>query len=133
MGTACLVFREADRGRKEDYERELAEMQRRIAQRPLLLEKESQANAKRKAERKYTQILRDAGVDENLVSKLITREGKIIDANEDSEDGEINLEETADVNESLKYSQQQQNGAVPYQDYLSEESEDNTESEGSRR
>ena len=80
-----FYFRENERGRQEEYERELAEMKRRVEQRPLLFERESQENARRKAEKKYTQILRDAGVNEHLVNKLVTKDGGIIDA-EDSED-----------------------------------------------
>jgi hypothetical protein len=66
-------------------------MKSRVEQRPLLFERESQENAKRKAEKKYTRILREAGVNEHLVSKLVTKGGKIIDA-EDSDDSAGDLE-----------------------------------------
>ena len=93
-----FYFRENERGRQEEYERELAEMKRRVEQRPLLFERESQENARRKAEKKYTQILRDAGVNEHLVNKLVTKDGGIIDA-EDSEDSVENLEEREGVDD----------------------------------
>ena len=83
--------RESERGRQGEYERELAEMKSRVQQRPLLFERESQENAKRKAEKKYTQILREAGVNEHLVNKLVTKNGNIIDA-DDSDDSAGDLE-----------------------------------------
>jgi hypothetical protein len=66
-------------------------MKSRVQQRPLLFERESQENAKRKAEKKYTQILREAGVNEHLVNKLVTKNGNIIDA-DDSDDSAGDLE-----------------------------------------
>ncbi|XP_028398892.1 protein FAM161B-like [Dendronephthya gigantea] len=78
-------FKESESVRQEEYENELAEMNRRVEQRPLLFERESQENARRKAEKKYKQILRDAGVDDHLVSRLVTKDGNIIDA--DDSDG----------------------------------------------
>ena len=64
-------------------------MQERINKRPLLFEQQSQATARRAAERKYADILRSAGVDEVLVQNLVTKDGKIVDAESDDE-----LEET---------------------------------------
>ena len=90
--------RETERGRQEEYERELAEMKSRVEQRPLLFERESQENAKRKAEKKYTQILREAGVNEHLVNKLVTKGGNIIDA-DDSDDSAGDLEGRERVND----------------------------------
>ena len=73
-------------------------MKQRVEQRPLLFERESQENAKRKAEKKYTQILRDAGVNEHLVNKLVTKDGGIVDA-EDSEDDAENVEGREEVDD----------------------------------
>ena len=64
-------------------------MQERINKRPLLFEQQSQVTARRAAERKYADILRSAGVDEALVQNLVTKDGKIVDAESDDE-----LEET---------------------------------------
>lgn len=122
-------FRESDRGRQEEYDNEIAEMQRRVAQRPLLLEQESRANAKRKAERKYTQILRDAGVDEDLVSRLVTKEGNIADADEGEESENEESEDTSGDREHPN-SWAVTNGADASQDYLSEESWEGSEPEG---
>jgi len=80
--------READKARKEEYLRELEEMQSRVDKRPLLFERQSQLNAKRSAERKYEDILRSAGVDEQLVRSLVTTNGKIIDAETDEEEAQ---------------------------------------------
>ncbi|XP_032237239.2 protein FAM161B [Nematostella vectensis] len=79
-------FREADRARREEYEQELRDMQSRVSQRPLLFERQSQLNAKRTAERKYEDILRNAGVSDELVRSLVTKDGDIVDA--ESEDDE---------------------------------------------
>ena len=60
-------------------------MEARLSNRPLLFEREAQSNAKRAAERKYASILRNAGVDEALVTSLVTKDGKIIDVESDDE------------------------------------------------
>lgn len=60
-------------------------MQDRVNKRPLLFEQQSQVTARRAAERKYADILRSAGVDEALVQNLVTRDGKIVDAESDDE------------------------------------------------
>lgn len=77
--------RESDRDRQEEYERELVAMRRRVEQRPLLFEREAQQNAKRKAEKKYVQTLREAAVNEHLVNSLLTKHNEVVDA-EDSDD-----------------------------------------------
>ncbi|RMX39851.1 hypothetical protein pdam_00013455 [Pocillopora damicornis] len=82
-------FREGDRARREEYNQELKEMQDRVNKRPLLFEQQSQATARRAAERKYADILRSAGVEEALVRDLVTKDGKIVDVDSDDE-----LEET---------------------------------------
>lgn len=80
-----ISFRESDRARREEYQRELQEMQERVNKRPLLFEQQSQATARRAAERKYADILRSAGVDEALVQNLVTKEGGIVDAESEDE------------------------------------------------
>lgn len=60
-------------------------MQERVKTRPLLFEQQSQATARRAAERKYADILRSAGVDEALVQNLVTKEGGIVDAESEDE------------------------------------------------
>ena len=80
-----ISFRESDRARREEYNRELQEMQERVNKRPLLFEQQSQVTARRAAERKYADILRSAGVDEALVQNLVTKDGGIVDAESDDE------------------------------------------------
>lgn len=63
-----------------------------MEKRPLLFERQSQLSAKRGAERKYEDILRSAGVDEQLVRSLVTKDGKIVDA--ESEDDELSDSDT---------------------------------------
>lgn len=82
-------FREGDRARREEYHQELKEIQERVNKRPLLFEQQSQATARRAAERKYADILRSAGVEEALVRDLVTKDGKIVDVDSDDD-----LEET---------------------------------------
>ena len=60
-------------------------MQKRVNKRPLLFEQQSQATARRAAERKYADILRSAGVDEALVQNLVTKDGGIVDAESEDE------------------------------------------------
>lgn len=77
--------RRSDRARREEYNRELQEMQKRVNRRPLLFEQQSQVTAKRAAERKYADILRNAGVDEAIVQNLVTKDGRIVDAESDDD------------------------------------------------
>lgn len=60
-------------------------MQDRVNKRPLLFEQQSQATARRAAERKYADILRSAGLEEALVRDLVTKDGKIVDVDSDDE------------------------------------------------
>ena len=80
-----ISYREGDRARREEYNRELKEMHDRVNKRPLLFEQQSQATARRAAERKYADILRSAGVEEALVRDLVTKDGKIVDVDSDDE------------------------------------------------
>ena len=113
--TLSISYREGDRARREEYNRELKEMHDRVNKRPLLFEQQSQATARRAAERKYADILRSAGVEEALVRDLVTKDGKIVDVDSDDE-----LEETgSQVNHSgsrrssgAGYTRDSQNGNV---------------------
>ncbi len=51
----------------------------------MLFERESQTNAKKAAQRKYRQILQEAGVADDVVDSLVTEDGQIIDAESDDE------------------------------------------------
>ncbi|KAJ8045298.1 hypothetical protein HOLleu_08281 [Holothuria leucospilota] len=62
-------YREADKEREAEYNRELQEMMERIESRPLLFERESQHNAQKRAERQYIKALRSAGLDEGFLER----------------------------------------------------------------
>ena len=72
--------------RKQAYREYLKEIKARVDQRPLLFEQESQTNAKRTAQRKYEQLLKEAGVDDDILEKLLTDDGKIVDADSEDDD-----------------------------------------------
>nr|XP_054758365.1 protein FAM161B-like [Lytechinus pictus] len=61
--------RESERAREEEYERELQEMMARIESRPLLFERETELNAKKRAERKYESALKNAGISEDFLER----------------------------------------------------------------
>eukprot|EP00112_Aurelia_sp_Birch-Aquarium-sp1_P023213 Seg6828.2 transcript_id=Seg6828.2/GoldUCD/mRNA.D3Y31 product="Testis-specific protein 10-interacting protein" protein_id=Seg6828.2/GoldUCD/D3Y31 len=93
-----LIFcRESEIERKKAYKQYLKEIQAKLEQRPLLFEQESQTNAKRAAQRKYRQILKEAGVDDEVVDSLVTSDGKIINAeSDDNTDDLLTDEDEAD-------------------------------------
>ena len=63
-------FLESDRERKAEYRRELEEMEDRLNRRPFLFERESQVNARRAAQLKYTRALKNAGLDDDMIDQL---------------------------------------------------------------
>ncbi|XP_038072845.1 protein FAM161B-like [Patiria miniata] len=58
---------EAGRSRQAEYDQQLKEMMTRVESRPLLFERQSQVNAKKAAEKKYQQALKEAGLDEEFL------------------------------------------------------------------
>ncbi|XP_060572223.1 protein FAM161B-like [Ruditapes philippinarum] len=86
-------FREAERARMEEYEREMKEMKNRINRRPLLFEQESQVNAKKKAEKKFNATLRSVGLDEEFVQSRGSRSASVHDYTDDYDDDDF--EDTA--------------------------------------
>ena len=88
---AIFIFydRESEIERKKAYKQYLRDIQAKVEQRPLLFEQESQTNAKRLAQRKYKQILQDAGLDDDVVEGLVNSDGKIIDAESDDDTDEL--------------------------------------------
>ncbi|XP_035262906.1 protein FAM161A [Anguilla anguilla] len=60
-------FRKQDLQRRKEYREEMREMRERVKERPLLLEQVTQRNAKRAAERRYTDTLRGHGLSEDFV------------------------------------------------------------------
>ncbi|XP_062502699.1 protein FAM161A-like [Corticium candelabrum] len=65
-----IEFLENDQERKIEYRRELEEMEDRLSRRPFLFERESQINARRAAQLKYTRALRNAGLDDRTIDEL---------------------------------------------------------------
>lgn len=72
-------YREADRERMEEYEKDLQEMRERIDHRPLLFEQESKVNAKKTAEKKFTAKLRSHGLDEDALQTRSSRTASVHD------------------------------------------------------
>ncbi|XP_027034782.2 protein FAM161A isoform X2 [Tachysurus fulvidraco] len=60
-------FRKQDLQRRREYEEEMREIQERVKSRPLLLEQVAQMNAKKVAEKCYTDVLRAFGLSEAFV------------------------------------------------------------------
>ncbi|KAL4238734.1 hypothetical protein ACF0H5_003441 [Mactra antiquata] len=85
--------REATRARMEEYEKELQEMKERVNRRPLLIEQESQINAKNKAEKKFNATLRSVGLDEDFVHSRGSRSASVHDPTDDYDDDDF--EDTA--------------------------------------
>ncbi|KAF7645992.1 hypothetical protein LDENG_00195320, partial [Lucifuga dentata] len=61
-------FRKQDLQRRKEYQQEIKEMQQRVKGRPLLLEQVAQRNAKRMAEKRYTDALRGCDLTEEFLS-----------------------------------------------------------------
>ncbi|KAJ7390828.1 hypothetical protein OS493_022387 [Desmophyllum pertusum] len=96
-------------------------MQDRVNKRPLLFEQQSQVTARRAAERKYADILRSAGVDEALVQNLVTRDGKIVDAESDDE-----FEETGS---QMNYGGSRRSSGAEFNRYSMEDTKSDVEEE----
>ncbi|XP_071079173.1 protein FAM161A-like [Haliotis cracherodii] len=60
-------IREEERSRQEEYDRELQKIQEKVQQRPLLFERQSQVNARKAAEKKFSNTLRSVGLDEDFL------------------------------------------------------------------
>ena len=94
--------------RAKDYRQYLKEMKTRVDERPLLFEQESQTNAKRTARRRYEQILREAGVDSDVVSSLVTEDGNIVNAeSEDGDDDDYDDDDEAENTEDLLFDEKE--------------------------
>lgn len=55
--------RKEDSARQAEYQRELEEMRKRVASRPLLITRQSQVIARQRAENQFANTLRQAGLD----------------------------------------------------------------------
>ncbi|XP_074920540.1 protein FAM161A isoform X2 [Chelonoidis abingdonii] len=63
------IIRKHEKQRRQEYLREREEMEERVNQRPLLLERATQKNARIAAEKHYSDILRELGICEEFLSK----------------------------------------------------------------
>ncbi|XP_032646359.1 protein FAM161A isoform X3 [Chelonoidis abingdonii] len=63
------AIRKHEKQRRQEYLREREEMEERVNQRPLLLERATQKNARIAAEKHYSDILRELGICEEFLSK----------------------------------------------------------------
>ncbi|XP_006122229.1 protein FAM161A isoform X2 [Pelodiscus sinensis] len=63
------ALRKHEKQRKQEYLRERKEMEERVNQRPLLLERATQKNARIAAEKHYSGLLRELGICEDFLSK----------------------------------------------------------------
>ena len=63
-------FKDQQRELQLDYRRKLAEMQNRLENRQLLLEKQSEISAKKEAEKRYLETLRSVGLDEKTITSI---------------------------------------------------------------
>ena len=95
-----FYFRESDIARKQAYRDYLKDIKERVDRRPLLFEQESQTNAKRTAQRRYKQLLKEAGVDENILDSLVNDEGKIIDAESEDDTDDLLFSATGEADQS---------------------------------
>ena len=92
-----LEFKEQQRELQLDYRRKLAEMHDRLENRQLLLEKQSEINAKKEAEKRYLETLRSVGLDEKSLSSFVGDYG----------DHEFKMDNSLDldsINEDYDYS-----------------------------
>ncbi|XP_063429193.1 protein FAM161A-like [Mytilus trossulus] len=79
-------YREAERERMEQYEKELQNMKDRIDQRPLLFEQETQVNAKKTAEKKFTAKLHSHGLNEDALQTRSSRTVSVHDSYDSYDD-----------------------------------------------
>ncbi|XP_067682291.1 protein FAM161A-like [Haliotis asinina] len=59
--------KDEERSRQEEYERELQKIQEKVQQRPMLFERQSQVNARKVAEKKFSNTLKSVGLDEDFL------------------------------------------------------------------
>ncbi|KAL5008569.1 hypothetical protein ScPMuIL_014150 [Solemya velum] len=79
-------MRLSENERREAYENELARMKDRVNKRPLLFQQESQINAKKAAERKFSATLRNVGLDEDFIQSRSSRTASLTGGDDTYED-----------------------------------------------
>ncbi|XP_074651069.1 protein FAM161A-like [Tubulanus polymorphus] len=86
-------FKEAERERSIEYQQELRQMKEKLKNRPFLFEQQSQVNARKQAEKRYSDTIRDAGLDEQFIYSKGTA---TTDYNDDDDDDDISDDEEVD-------------------------------------
>ena len=71
--------------RRKEYKEYLKNVEHKLRKRPLLFERESQTNAKLKAQRRYDEILREAGIADSLYESLLSSASQHVDEDTGSE------------------------------------------------
>lgn len=66
----------ADNERRREYKTYLQDINEKLKDRPLLFEQESQTNARNKAQKRYEEILRDAGIQGEELGSFL--EGEVV-------------------------------------------------------
>ena len=82
----------ADHDRRKEYETYLQDVNEKLKDRPLLFERESQTNARNKAQKRYAEILREAGIDGETLDSFLQGER--------TSDGQVSSGEDNGVTES---------------------------------
>ncbi|XP_058881462.1 protein FAM161A isoform X1 [Acipenser ruthenus] len=72
-------FRKLEKQRKKEYLEEMREMQERVSERPLLLEQVTQRNAKKAAEKRFADTLKENGLSEDFVNSKVPMAQKLFD------------------------------------------------------
>lgn len=114
-------YREADHARRKEYQEYLDDVNDKLKTRPLLFEREAQTNARRKAQRRYEEILKDAGIEGNTLDSFLQEPYKNStgDHNSNQTDTDDYTKNTAsddDDGDDGSYTQQQQQKSEQYSD-----------------
>ena len=80
-----FISSQSDYVRRKEYKKYLKNLEDKLRKRPLLFERESQTNAKLKAQRRYDEILREAGVEDNLYESILSSASQHVDEDTGSE------------------------------------------------
>ncbi|XP_033874214.3 protein FAM161A isoform X2 [Acipenser ruthenus] len=73
------AVRKLEKQRKKEYLEEMREMQERVSERPLLLEQVTQRNAKKAAEKRFADTLKENGLSEDFVNSKVPMAQKLFD------------------------------------------------------
>ncbi|XP_076584809.1 protein FAM161A [Chaetodon auriga] len=98
-------FRKQEIQRRKEYQQEMKEMHQRVKGRPLLLEQVAQRNAKRAAEKRYTEALRGCDLTEDFISGKVAESRSACKAPPSSDSKQSDQEEPDMGYEPVHYRQ----------------------------